>query len=70
MGKIFDSLKTKVKNHIKDRQKMHGDIAMLTDKELHQKAIREGGIYADAWVKRKTMEKELKDRIKNMNKGV
>jgi hypothetical protein len=64
---LWQKMKTLAKEHIEENKKINEEIAQMTDKELKAKAVRQGGKYADAYVKRKTAEKELKERIK---KGV
>lgn len=61
---LMSKAKEKLKQYIADRNEMHSKISAMTDRELKEKAVREGGNYADAWVKRRQREKELKDRIR------
>lgn len=57
-------VKKKAKEHIAETKQRNKEIEAMSDNQLKTKAVRVGGAYAEAWVKRKTAEKELQGRIK------
>jgi len=61
---LWDKIKHKAKEELQKRQERTAAIRTMTDKELKQKAVREGGVYADEYVRRRKAHKELDRRVK------
>jgi len=61
---LWQKMKKLAKDHIEENRAFKAELADLSDKQLHQKAMREGGKYADAYVERKRKARQLSERIK------
>ena len=62
---LWAKMKKLAKDHIEENKKLNEEISKMSDKELKQRAIRQGGKFADAWVQRQKAKKELERRVKS-----
>jgi len=61
---LWTKMKKLAQEHIEENRKTRIEIESMTDKQLHQEAIRKGGKYAEAYVERKKKAREISERIK------